>query len=326
MSRTRVFLAAFGVTILALGVLASFAAWRDFGAAGPLPRETVVIIPKGAGVEAAARLLGEAGALERPFIFSTFVRLLGEGGKLKAGEYALPANVSPQGIMDLLRRGQTVVHRVTIPEGATSRQVVSLLAGLDALSGTVAEIPPEGSLLPETYHFSRGDSRAEVLGRMTRAMTQAVDDVWSGRDSKGSIRGKTELVILASIVERETGIAEERPKVAAVFLNRLARGMRLQSDPTTIYGLSRGLGVLDRPLSRRDLEADHPWNTYVIPGLPRGPIANPGRASLEAVLRPATTDALYFVADGSGGHAFARTLEEHNQNVAKLRRIERQRQ
>lgn len=326
MARTLARLLGFAFILLLAAAVGAFLAWREFEAPGPLQSATVVLVPKGAGVEAIARELGEAGALERPVIFSTIARLTGAAAGLKAGEYALPAGISPAGILDLLRRGQTVVHRLTIPEGATVRQVMALVAGAESLAGPMPAEPPEGSLLPETYHFSRGDSRTELIGRMGRAMTRMVDELWAGRDPSIPLRTKAELVTLASIVERETGIAAERPKVAGVFLNRLRRGMKLQSDPTTIYGVSQGLGVLDRPLSRRDLEAEHSWNTYVIPGLPPSPIANPGRASLEAVLRPERTDALYFVADGSGGHAFARTLEEHNQNVAKLRRLERQRQ
>jgi UPF0755 protein len=326
MARTLARLFGFGFILLLAAAAGAFLAWRHFEAPGPLERETVILVPKGSGVEAIARQLDEAGALKSPLIFSTVARLTGAGARLKAGEYALPPGISPAGIMDLLRRGQTVVHRLTVPEGSTARQVLALVQAAEALSGPLPAVPPEGSLLPETYHFSRGDSRAELIGRMSRAMSQLVDELWAGRDPAFPLKTKTELVTLASIVERETGIPEERPKVAGVFLNRLARGMRLQSDPTTIYGVSEGLGVLDRPLSRRDLDSEHMWNTYVIPGLPPSPIANPGRASLEAVLRPAKTDALYFVADGSGGHAFARTLEEHNQNVAKLRRLERQRQ
>lgn len=225
----------------------------------------------------------------------------------------------------MLAAGRTVVRRLTVPEGFTTFQVVALVEGAEGLEGEVGDIPGEGELLPETFFYSWGDTRRQMIARARRAMSEALAELWPKRAPDLPLRSPAEAVVLASIVEKETAIGEERPQVAAVFINRLRRGMRLQADPTVIYGLTGGRSVLDRPLSRADLETAHPWNTYVIAGLPPTPIANPGRASLQAVLRPASSDDLYFVADGTGRHLFAATLAEHNRNVARLREIERAR-
>ncbi len=220
-----------------------------------------------------------------------------------------------------------MARNFTIPEGLTAPQVVALLAAAEGLDG---EPPPldkigEGTLLPETYQYVRGDRRVDIVGRMRKAMAETLDELWRKRSADASpLATPRDAVILASIVERETALSEERPRIAAVFLNRLRRGMRLQSDPTVVYGLSNGTGTIGRPLTRADLAVDHPYNTYIHGGLPPGPIANPGRDSLAAVLQPAKSKDLYFVADGTGGHAFARTLDEHNRNVARWRRIQRQ--
>ncbi len=290
---------------------------------GPLAESRTVVVQQGSGVRAIAAQLAEAGVLEWPLLFAAAVRLQGE--PLKAGEYLFPAGISAQGAVDLLQSGKTVIRRFTVPEGWTSAQVLAALAEVEGLQGEVGEAPAEGTLLPETYHFSFGDSRAELVKRMQAGMRRTLDELWEGRAPDLPIASKDEAVVLASIVERETGLPEERPRVAAVFVNRLRKGMKLQSDPTVIYGLSDGLGSIERSLTRSDLATAHAFNTYVIDGLPPAPIANPGAASLAAVLRPAASEELYFVADGSGGHVFARTLEEHNRNVAKWRRIERER-
>lgn len=312
--------------VLVLGMLGGVAAWRGhvaFTGPGPAQESLTVIIPKGAGTEAAAALLEQAGVISNRFVFIVGSKL--RRVTLKAGEYAFPAHVSAEEAMRIVADGRVVIHKLTVPEGLTVRQVAALVEEADFLSGPITRTLSEGWLLPETWHVVRDEPRDDVLARMEKAMRRNLDTLWAGRDLRVALRSPEEALILASIVERETAIAAERPRIAAVFYNRMARGMRLQSDPTVIYGASDGLGVLDRPLSRADLNSPHPWNTYAIDGLPRTPIANPGRASLEAVLHPARTDELYFVADGGGGHVFAATLEEHNANVARWRQIERSR-
>jgi UPF0755 protein len=245
--------------------------------------------------------------------------------RLKAGEYAFAPGMSMREVMDLLVSGKAIMHTITLPEGLTSKQIVDRLRADEMLTGDIEAIPPEGSLLPETYAFTRGASRQQILDQMAAAHKRALDEVWANRRSGLPIDTPEELVTLASIVEKETGKADERPRVAAVFVNRLEAGMRLQSDPTVIYGIAAGEGTLGRAIRRSDLDAENPYNTYRIDGLPPGPIANPGRAALEAVATPSSTEELYFVADGTGGHVFARTLDEHNRNVARWRQIERQR-
>lgn len=316
--------------LLAIIVLAiATATWavleghRRFTRPGPLAVATSIVIPKGAGTEAIAMRLVAAKIIPDRYSFMVGIKL--NRAVLKAGEYAFPARISPEEAMTMMAEGRIVVHKLTIAEGLTTRQILALVREADFLAGDIGRKPAEGALLPETWHLSREDERDELVGRMEKSMRQALDQIWAGRADGLPLKTKEEALVLASIVERETGIKAERPKVAAVFINRLRLGMRLQSDPTVIYGLSDGLGVLERPISRADLETAHRWNTYVIDGLPPTPIANPGRASLEAVLHPAATDALYFVADGNGGHVFAKTLDEHNRNVAAWRKVERSR-
>lgn len=317
---------AIAILVLVAALAAAGLAWeghRRFTAAGPLVDAATVVIPRGAGLKAIAARLEEAGVVRDGLVFMIGVRL--RKGSLRAGEYEFPAGVSAEEVMRRMVEGRTVVHKLTIAEGLTVAQVLEELRRAEFLAGDIGRVPAEGMLLPETWHLSRDDPRDEILARMERSMRDLLDRLWDGRAAGLPFKSPFEALVLASIVERETGLAAERPMVAAVFLNRLRLGMRLQSDPTVIYGLSGGLGVLPRPLTKADLAADHPWNTYVIAGLPPTPIANPGRASLEAVLHPAASDALYFVADGSGGHVFARSLDDHNRNVAKWRRIERER-
>lgn len=311
------------VLLIAAGTLAALEGHRRFTAPGPLAEPATILIPKGAGLDAIARRLVDAGVIPDRYSFMIGVKLA--KAVLKAGEYTFPAHVSPQDAARLMAEGRTVVHKLTIAEGLTTRQVLALVAEADFLAGPLSRKPAEGALLPETWHLSRDDERDEVIGRMEKSMRQLLDQLWAARAEGLPLKSKEEALVLASIVERETGVKAERPQVAAVFVNRLRLGMRLQSDPTVIYGLSDGLGVLDRPLSRADLDTAHRWNTYVIDGLPPTPIANPGRASLEAVLHPAKSDALYFVADGTGGHAFAKSLDEHNRNVANWRKVEKAR-
>ncbi len=296
--------------------------WQDFNAPGPLKEQRRLVVPKGTGLAPLAELLAERGVLRHAFAFRVFVTVDGTQNRLKAGEYDFPAGVSAATVRDLLVAGRTVVRRLTVPEGLTAAGVLELVRNAEGLVGE----PPdsaEGRLLPETYHYSYGDSRADLVARMRRAMDKALARLFRNRSADSPLESEEELLTLASIVEKETGISGERAEVAGVFVNRLRRGMRLQTDPTVIYALTDGQRDMGRPLTRADLRVDHPYNTYRIAGLPPGPIANPGLAALEAAARPAETDALYFVADGAGGHLFARTLREHNRNVARYRRLSR---
>jgi UPF0755 protein len=325
----RVFVAALLLTGAIASVLAGFAVWLFAAFERPYadgPAVTLVV-PRGAGLDDIGRLLEANHVIEDALPFAFGVRVGNDGRPLRAGEYAFPAAISPRAAMDLIISGKTVVYRLTVPEGLTTAQVLKLISDAEPLTGEIARKPEEGALLPETYNYSRGDTREGVAARMEKAMQGAVDAAWAARPADFALKSPRELAVLASIVEKETGVAEERPQVAAVFLNRLARGMKLQSDPTVAYGLAKREAKpgdwLDRALTRADLNAPSPFNSYLNDGLPPTPIANPGRAALMAVVKPASTDALYFVADGSGGHAFARTLDEHNRNVAKWRALSR---
>ena len=264
--------------------------------------------------------------IDDPLLFRLGVRVLGKSRSLQSGEYVLPPGATMRNVVDILTSGKTVARRLTLAEGLTSFEFVQEIEQAEGLDGRIETVPAEGTLLPETYHYSRGDTRTEIVRRMERALDQVLAELWPGRAAELPLKTPEEAVVLASIVEKETGVDGERALVASVFVNRLSKGMRLQSDPTVVYGLTGGKGLLGRALTRQDLQTPHPYNTYLIDGLPPGPIANPGRAALEAVLNPAKTKFLYFVADGSGGHAFAATLDEHNRNVAKWRKFKRQNQ
>ncbi|MEK9662051.1 MAG: endolytic transglycosylase MltG [Alphaproteobacteria bacterium] len=311
------------VTMLSLAGGALYYLHWSFNRAGPLAADTAVVVPRGASTAEIARLLDENDVIADPQLFLVGTRLFGGQAPLRAGEYAFPAGASARDAVRILQTADPVVHRLTIPEGWTTAEVLALVSAAAALSGETPTAE-EGSLLPETFHFQRGDSRAELVARMRSDLQATLDELWDGRDEGLPFADTRAALILASIVEKETAVPEERARVAAVFINRLKRGMKLQSDPTVAYALTGGNGVLERALLRADLKRDHPYNTYVIAGLPPGPIANPGRASLEAVMHPADTKDLYFVADGKGGHAFAETLAEHNRNVARWRKVQRQ--
>jgi UPF0755 protein len=246
--------------------------------------------------------------------------------ELKPGEYAFQKSASLRDVIGTIVEGKVVQHSVTLPEGLTSEQIVARLTDNDLFSGTIREIPREGTMLPETYKFPRGTTREQVIQRMQAAQKRLVAEIWEHRSPDVPVKSPEQLVTLASIVEKETGKADERSRVAAVFANRLQKKMKLQSDPTIIYGLVGGKGTLGRPIKRSEISQPSPYNTYVIDGLPPGPIANPGRASLEAAANPARTRDLFFVADGTGGHAFSESLDAHQKNVAKLRAIEKQTQ
>ena len=314
-----------GVGLILVGALVLILGWSRYTLPGPLTEPRTVIIPRGAGVTDIARQLWRSGIIAEPYSFQFGTRIDDTATRLRSGEYAFAPGISPRDAANALALGKTVIRRVTLAEGLTTAQMIALLGGAEGLEGDIGDPPGEGEFLPETYFYSWGDARRQIVARGKRAMAELVTELWAKRAEGLPLRTPAEAVTVASIVEKETSIAEERPRVAAVFLNRLRAGMRLQADPTVIYGITQGRGVLDRPISRADLETPHRWNTYVISGLPPTPIANPGRASLEAVLRPAASDELYFVADGTGRHVFARTLAEHNRNVARLREVERSR-
>jgi len=319
------------VTFIFLVTCAAVAAYYwvkvKFDQPGPLTTSTVVVIPRGEGVNGIAERLQRDNVIADRRLFMTsvlyFMYLKGHGS-LKAGEYEFPKRATMRQVLDTIVEGKSIEHKITFAEGLTSYQIVQKLLAHPELKGEIKEIPPEGSLLPDTYKFGRDDTRQNIIERMQAAQKKFMAKVWATRSEDIVVQTPEEAVILASIVEKETGRADERPMVAAVFQNRLRKNMRLQSDPTIIYGVSGGKGELDGPIMQQDLDKENAYNTYKINGLPPTPIANPGRASIEAVLRPAKTKDLYFVADGTGGHVFAPTLEEHNRNVAKWRRIERE--
>ncbi|UPY36367.1 endolytic transglycosylase MltG [Sediminicoccus sp. KRV36] len=310
-----------GVALLALTLLGTGAGWAGWNLLhhdGPLAEPRAVVIPRG-GTEAIASTLREAGVVADARIFALAAWWTRAEGPLRAGEFPFPAQASLRAVLSILREGRMVQRRFTIAEGLTARQITALL---ERVEGLVGDVPPlaEGAALPETYAYSWGDARAAVARRAMAAMDAALAEAWAARAPNLPLANPREALILASIIERETGVAGERALVGGVFVNRLRRGMMLQSDPTVAYVPGQGL-PLDRPLTRADLDQAHPFNTYRIRGLPPAPIASPGREALRAATRPAETEFLYFVADGTGGHAFARTLEEHNRNVARWRAL-----
>jgi UPF0755 protein len=287
---------------------------------GPTISEKTVYIPEGSSVGSIANILESEGVIDNAMIFRFGVRLSRVDKGLKAGEFAFSYGVSAKGAAETLINGTTVTRRLTIAEGLTAFQVFDQLVATNGLEDTF-DVPLEGSVLPETYYFSYGDTRSELIKRMVRAMDNNLNRLWRERASGLPFKEPNEALILASIVEKETGVEKERARIAGVFINRLNKGMRLQSDPTVVYGLSKGDGPLGRPLKRSDLKKKTPYNTYTINGLPPGPICNPGLAAIRAVLNPEYTDELYFVADGKGGHVFTNNLKEHNRNAAKWRKI-----
>ncbi len=296
---------------------------QSFEAAGPLDADKVVNIPPHNGIRDIADILVREGVIDRPWIFVVSATLAKSHDELKFGEYSFTRQASLHDVINTLIDGKVVQHQITIPEGLTSEQIVQRLMEMDILSGAIKEIPKEGSMLPESYRYPRGTSREQVIARMQAVQTRLVQEIWEHRAPDLPLKTPQQLVILASIVEKETGRNDERSRVAAVFINRLRQHMKLQSDPTIIYGLVGGKGTLGRPIVKSEIEQHTPYNTYVIEGLPPGPIANPGRAALEAVANPARTRELYFVADGTGGHTFSETLEQHQKAVEHLRALER---
>ncbi|MGD1925819.1 MAG: endolytic transglycosylase MltG [Paracoccaceae bacterium] len=292
---------------------------------GPLTEPLRYSVERGARFDAVAEELAEQGVVENLMLFRLAGRYGGQANQLKFGEYEFAAGASMQDVLDRLAKGGNVNYSVTIPPGMTVSMAIDRLNSLEPLKGEITQLPPEGSLFPDTWAYQRGGTRAAVIERMQTKMREAVDEVWETRAPDNPLETKEQLVILASIIEKET-TPREHKKVASVFINRLNKGMKLQTDPTVIYGITLGQAPLGRGLRRSELAAPTPYNTYVIQGLPPTPIANPSRESLEAAANPVETPYLYFVADGTGGHAFAETLSEHNRNVAVWRRIERERQ
>lgn len=309
--------------VAALGGVAIY----KFLGAGPLTEQRLVHVKSGMGVGAIAALLEEEQIIESGLIFNIAARLTDHEGFLKAGEYDFPAKVSMAEALKMIRDGDVFERKVTIPEGLTSYQVVKILNAREDLEGEISQIPDEGTLLPETYLFVAGETRSDKIQKMQAASQKILDAAWENRQEDLPIKTKEEALTLASIIEKETSVADERRRVAGVFINRLRKGMPLQTDPTVIYAITKGKiqdegkGPLGRRLLRKDLQFDDPYNTYKYPGLPPGPIANPGKASIEAAVNPEAHDYIYFVADGTGGHAFAKTLSQHNANVAQWRKV-----
>jgi len=310
--------------VLAAGITLYFGK-QAFNEAGPSANGDTFLVKSNSGVQDIADQLERRGLISDARIFRLGVRAYGNDSALKAGEYEIKPKASMREIMELLKSGKSVMYSLTIPEGLTVEQAMQRIADQAALTGDMpAALPLEGSLATDTLRFTRGATRQQMVDKLLADQKKLVDDVWQRRAPDLPLANVEDFVTLASIVEKETGKGDERSRVAAVFLNRLAKGMRLQSDPTIIYGLFGGKGKpADRPIYQSDIEKPTPYNTYLINGLPPTPIANPGRAALEAVANPSKTDDLYFVADGTGGHVFAATLEEHNENVARYRALQK---
>jgi len=311
------FLVAAGVSFL----------WLNSSINAPLPldKNTNIIVDKGESLGGIAGELKSHDIISDALIFKLAAYIMGAEKKLQAGEYQVTAGMSVSDIVEMMRDGKTVNYQITIPEGYTVQQVITLLNDNERLEGELDGAPAEGSLLPNTYMFMTGDKRSDVVAQMQAAMNQLKNELWDGRDRSIPLKSWDEAIILASIVEKETGIMGEMPRIAGVFVNRLNAGMPLQSDPTVVYAITNGLGHMQgKRLLLKHLEVDSPYNTYLNRGLPVGPIANPGRMAIEAVLHPEKNDYFYFVADGTGGHVFAKTLVEHNRNVVDWRKIRKE--
>jgi UPF0755 protein len=318
----------FLIVLSAAGLGAGFALWavQTYQKPNTLPPDSTIEVVSGEGSAAIARHLEEAHAVPSGLLFRIAGRLTGKDKKLKIGEY-LVTGLTTKEILAHIAAGDILERKFTIPEGLTSWQIVQRLSQIELLSGEVTTIPPEGSLLPETYHYTKGEDRNAKIAQMQEAMNRTVQELWAEREPDLPLADEHEAITLASIIEKETGVASERPRIAGVFINRIRSGMKLQTDPTVIYGLTNGQiqdngqGPLGRRLLLKDLETPSPYNTYLNPGLPPGPIANPGRASIEAALKPEKNDFLFFVADGKGGHTFAATLDEQNRNAAEFHKL-----
>ena len=303
-----------------------FWVYGGFTRPGPLQHDTILIVPPSTGINIIAKELASRGIISKAFIFRVGVKFFSEQEVMKAGQYLFTAHLSSRDVVKLLQTGKTVVHRITFAEGLTSTEIAAQLALTEGLTGDLSLPIAEGSLLPETYHFSYADPRSGLIKRMRKGLSKLMMGLWPYRDANLPFKSQREALILASIVEKETGKPSERAHIAGVFINRLRKKMRLQSDPTVVYGITKGQGPLGRSLRRSELRQKTAYNTYTNYGLPPTPIANAGRKSIEAVLHPMKTNDFYFVADGTGGHLFSRTLKQHNRNVSKWRKIEKLRQ
>jgi UPF0755 protein len=299
--------------------------YKQVTAEGPLIKAKNVVIPKGSTLRNVASVLHKENVISNELTFIILVKSLGNSRYLKAGEFRFPARVSAEGAMRVIIRGESVARKITIPEGLTSYQIVNLLLETDGLEGDIDQIPSDGSLLPETYHYSLGDTKMSLLNRMMEEMRKAKFELWQTKNKNTYVKSIKQAMILASIIEKETALGKERARISGVFVNRLKRRMRLQTDPTVIYAISNGRGFLEKPLSKRNLRTKHPFNTYTNYGLPPAPICNPGTKAIYAAIHPEKNSYLYFVADGTGGHVFAKNLKQHNINVQKWRKIEKQR-
>lgn len=314
------------ILISAIAAVVIIIGLKSLSAPGPLSEEKVLIIENGMGGGQIASKLDQENIISSPFLFKAAIKFMGTG-TLKAGEYRFEQGIPMVEVLGKLETGDVIQRQITIPEGLTSHEIVRILNKTEKLEGNIEKIPPEGSILPETYSYSLGDTRQGKIEQMQKKMQETLDELWATRDHDLPIQTKEEAIILASIVEKETAVASERKRVAGVFVNRLNKNMPLQTDPTVIYAITKGdhktggQGPLGRRLLKKDLQIDSPYNTYKYPGLPPGPIANPGKDAIAAALNPEKNDYIFFVADGSGGHIFAKTLDEHNYNVANWRKI-----
>lgn len=316
------------LTLILIGLVAGAATFRyglhQLEKPGPLPSETLVLIERGSGLRQIATKLDDAGVIPSHWHLLIAAKLQGGAGTIHAGEYAFPARASVYNILQQMTNGEVYQRRVTIPEGLRSAEIVQRLMAIDTLTGPITKIPAEGTLMPDSYAYINGDTRQSMIDQMQTAMTQALESAWQNRASPLPFTSKEQALTLASIIEKETGIAGERAKISGVFVNRLRIDMPLQTDPTVIYAIILRNGAMERPLNRKDIrETNSPYNTYQNKGLPPGPITNPGRKAITAALNPENHDYLYFVANGTGGHAFGKTLAEHNRNVAQWRAFQR---
>ncbi len=316
------------VALLAIGFFYGYGAWTG---PGPLPVDKNIVIARGSGVSTIAETLENEGIIKSALVFKVAVKISGKESQLKAGEYTFPAAITTRETLSKIVSGDIVQRKITLPEGWTSWQIVQSLKANESLTGDIAAVPAEGSLLPETYLYEKDAPREKIIAEMKAAMDKTIQELWPTREAGLPFDTIEQAITLASIVEKETGVASERATIAGVFVNRLRAGMPLQTDPTVIYAITKGQiqdegkGPLGRRLLKKDLdETDSPYNTYKYPGLPPGPIANPGRAAIQAVLHPEKNDYLYFVADGTGGHVFSKTLGEHSSNAAKWRQIRKE--